>query len=93
MIFFLLLQLTILMVRATNIKAQRAPATGSYNSILLARDGVSCHSAQPVQKLAATPEMLNGAFARVSFCAAKIVRCNNKKKSWSTFKITSIALL
>jgi hypothetical protein len=32
---------------------------GSYNSILLARDGVSCHSAQPVQKLAATPEMLN----------------------------------
>jgi hypothetical protein len=31
---------------------------GSYNSILLARDGMSCDSAQPVPKLAATPEML-----------------------------------
>jgi hypothetical protein len=53
---------------------------------------VSCHSAQPVQKLAATPEMLNvtkvqtlakmmlWALARVSFCAAKIVSSNNKKK-------------
>jgi hypothetical protein len=52
---------------------------------------VSCHSAQPVKKLTATPEMLSisrrsqiffmfWALARVRFSAAKIVSCNNKNK-------------
>jgi hypothetical protein len=67
---------------------------GSYNH--LGYNGVSCHSSQPVQKLANTPvsvlrartlatKMMFRALARVSFSASKIV--NN------TFKITSIVLL
>jgi hypothetical protein len=56
---------------------------------------VSCHSAQLVQKLAATPKMLSvtrrsqknkmmfWALARVSFSADKIVSCDNKIFLWS----------
>jgi hypothetical protein len=53
--FLFLLQLKILTIRATNIRALRGVrVAGIFNSIKLARDGLSCHNAQPVLKLAAT---------------------------------------
>jgi hypothetical protein len=82
-------------MRATNIRA-RPPAI-----LLLYTNELSLFKAWPAGQIVSVPraahalatKMMFWAVARVSFRAAKIVSCNNKKNSWSTIKITSIVLL